>query len=318
VKITVARGDITEQQVDAVVNAANSSLLGGGGVDGAIHRRGGPAILEECRRLRSGDLGGGLPVGQAVATTAGNLPARWVIHTVGPVYTEGQDNPSTGSGHRIALLTSCFRESLRVADELGARTVAFPAISTGVYRYPVEEAAYVSLWTLARTPTSVDEVRVVLFDQKAYDTFDRAREALDPSDAQVESELRSVPEATWREAFEAADALTAEDRDFAWGGGQKTESGAIQMPYPAYSSRVRQLYRSLPGASIDWMKWMRGNPLLSDPSLLAAAPFADAARLATVYVRGERFNDGVFGRALRDGSIDAIVGRLRTWFESER
>lgn len=309
-RITVVRGDITEQQVDAVVNAANSSLLGGGGVDGAIHRRGGPAILEECRRLRSGDLSGGLPVGQAVATTAGNLPARWVIHTVGPVYTKGEDNNGP--------LTSCFRESLRVSDELGARTVAFPAISTGVYHYPLDEAAYVSLWTLARTPTSVDEVRVVLFDQKAYDIFDRAREALGPSDAQVEAELRSVPEARWLDAFSAADALTAEDRDFAWGGGQKTESGAIQAPYPAYSDRVRQLYRSLPGASIDWMKWMRGNPLLSDPSLLAAAPFADAARLATVYTRGERFNDGVFGRALQDGSIDAIVARLRTWFESER
>lgn len=309
-RITVVRGDITEQQVDAVVNAANSSLLGGGGVDGAIHRRGGPAILEECRALRAGRLGGGLPTGQAVATTGGDLPARWVIHTVGPVYTDGQDN--------VALLTSCFRESLRVVDELGARTVAFPAISTGVYRYPLDEAAYVSLWTLARTPTSVDEVRVVLFDQKAYDTFDRAREALDPSDAQVEAELRSVPDETWLEAFSAADALTAEDRDVAWGGGQKTESGAIQMPYPAYSPRVRQLYRSLPGASIDWMKWMRGNPLLSDPSLLVAGPVADAARLATVYTRGERFNDGVFGRALQDGSIDAIVARLRTWFESER
>lgn len=309
-RITVVRGDITEQRVDAVVNAANSSLLGGGGVDGAIHRRGGPAILEECRALRAGRLSGGLPTGQAVATTGGDLPARWVIHTVGPVYTDGQDN--------VALLTSCFRESLRVADELGARTVAFPAISTGVYRYPLDEAAYVSLWTLARTPTSVDEVRVVLFDQKAYDTFDRAREALDPSDAQVESELRTVPDATWLEAFSAADALTAEDRDFTWGGGQKTESGAIQMLYPAYSPRVRHLYRTLPGASIDWMKWMRGNPLLSNPSLLATAPVADAARLATVYSRGERFNDGVFGRALQDGSIDAIVARLRTWFESER
>lgn len=103
-----------------------------------------------------------------------------------------------------------------------------------------------------------------------------------------------------------------------WGGGQTTESGVTQAPYPAYSDRVWQLYVSLPGASIDWMKWMRGNPLLSDPSLLAAAPFADAARLATVYTRGERFSDGVFGRALQDGSIDAIVARLRTWFETER
>lgn len=179
-RITVVRGDITEQQVDAVVNAANSSLLGGGGVDGAIHRKGGPAILEECRRLRAGHLGGGLPVGQAVATTAGNLPARWVIHTVGPVYADGQDNADP--------LASCFREALRVADELGVRTVAFPAISTGVYRYPLDEAAYVSLWTLARTQTDVDEVRLVLFDQKAYDAFDRAREALDQSDARVETD----------------------------------------------------------------------------------------------------------------------------------
>lgn len=309
-RITVVRGDITEQQVDAVVNAANTSLLGGGGVDGAIHRRGGPAILEECRRLRAGDLGGGLPVGQAVATTAGNLPARWVVHTVGPVYTDGSDN--------VDLLASCFRESLRVADDLGARSVAFPAISTGVYRYPLDEAAYVSLWTLARTSTDVDEVRLVLFDQRAYDAFDCAREALDPTDAQVETELRKVPEERWREAFEAADALTAEDRDFAWGGGQKSDSGAIQMPYPVYSNRVRQLYRSLPGASIDWMTWVRGNPLLREPTRLAGAPVVDAARLATVYVRGERFNDGVFGRAVQDGSVDAIVARLRTWCETER
>ncbi|MEU0314842.1 DUF6508 domain-containing protein [Nocardioides sp. NPDC006273] len=127
-----------------------------------------------------------------------------------------------------------------------------------------------------------------------------------------------MPEETWLEVFAAADALTAEDRDFAWGGGQKTESGAIQMPYPAYSDRVRQLYRSLRGANIDWMKWMRGNPLLRDPVRLAGAPVADAARLATVYVRGERFNDGVFGRAVQDGSVDAIIARIRVWYETER
>lgn len=309
-RITVVRGDITEQPVDAVVNAANSSLLGGGGVDGAIHRRGGPAILEECRRLRAGHLGGGLPVGQAVATTAGNLPARWVIHTVGPVFGDYQDN--------VGPLASCFRESLRIADELGARTIAFPAISTGVYRYPLEEAAYVSLWTLARTPTSVEEVRLVLFDQKAYDAFDRAREALDPSDAQIEAELRGVPEQKWRELFEVADGLTAEDREFTWGGGEKNDAGVIQWPYPKYSDRLRQLYVALPSANADWMKWMNGNPLRTEPARLAAAPVADAARLATVYVRGERFNDGVFGRAFQDGSMDAIIARLRTWVDAER
>ena len=131
-KLQLVTGDITEQRVDAVVNAANSSLLGGGGVDGAIHRRGGPAILAECRALRAGHYGGGLPTGQAVATTAGQLPARWVIHTVGPVYSQSED--------RSELLRSCYRESLRVAAELGARTIAFPLISAGVYRWPAEDA----------------------------------------------------------------------------------------------------------------------------------------------------------------------------------
>jgi O-acetyl-ADP-ribose deacetylase (regulator of RNase III) len=118
--ITLVQGDITRQEADAIVNAANSSLLGGGGVDGAIHRRGGPAILEECRKLRASHYGKGLPTGQAVATTAGELAARWVIHTVGPVWSSSED--------RSELLASCYRRSLEVADDLGARTVAFPAI----------------------------------------------------------------------------------------------------------------------------------------------------------------------------------------------
>ena len=131
-ELELVTGDITEQRVDAIVNAANSGLLGGGGVDGAIHRRGGPEILAECRALRAGRFPEGLPTGQAVATTAGRLPARWVIHTVGPVYSKSQD--------RSALLRSCYRESLRVAAELGAASIAFPLISAGVYRWPVEEA----------------------------------------------------------------------------------------------------------------------------------------------------------------------------------
>ena len=166
VRITFVQGDITEQDVDAVVNAANSSLLGGGGVDGAIHRRGGPAILDECRQLRAGRYANGLPTGQAAATTAGNLPARWVIHTVGPTYSRAED--------RSGLLASCFRESLRVADELGAKTVAFPAISTGIYRYPVGEAADIAVRTVRDTPTDVEEVRFVLFDKASYDTFTAA------------------------------------------------------------------------------------------------------------------------------------------------
>ena len=165
-RITLVQGDITEQEVDAIVNAANSSLLGGGGVDGAIHRRGGPAILEECRRLRAERYPDGLPTGQAVATTAGALPARWVIHAVGPVYSRSED--------RSGLLASCHTESLRVADELGAGTVAFPAISTGVYRYPVEEAAEVAVGAVADAETEVEEVRFVLFDEPTYRSFERA------------------------------------------------------------------------------------------------------------------------------------------------
>ncbi|MEU5310812.1 O-acetyl-ADP-ribose deacetylase [Streptomyces sp. NPDC021562] len=162
-RITLVRGDITRQSVDAVVNAANSSLLGGGGVDGAIHRRGGPAILAECRKLRAGHLGKGLPTGQAVATTAGELDARWVIHTVGPVHATTED--------RSALLASCYRESLRRADELGARTVAFPAISTGVYGWPMDDGARIAVTTVRETDTAVEEVRFVLFDERAYDAF---------------------------------------------------------------------------------------------------------------------------------------------------
>jgi O-acetyl-ADP-ribose deacetylase (regulator of RNase III) len=120
VRIELVTGDITTQQVDAIVNAANSSLLGGGGVDGAIHRKGGPAILEECRALRAGHYGRGLPAGQAVATTAGRLPARWVIHTVGPVFSAGED--------RAPLLRACYTASLAVADELGAQSIAFPLL----------------------------------------------------------------------------------------------------------------------------------------------------------------------------------------------
>jgi O-acetyl-ADP-ribose deacetylase (regulator of RNase III) len=166
-RIELVRGDITEQRVDAIVNAANSSLLGGGGVDGAIHRKGGPAILEECRRIRAERHPDGLPPGQAVATTAGRLPARWVIHTVGPVYSRSED--------RSGVLASCHRESLRVADELGARTVAFPAISTGVYGYPLELAAPVAVEAVQAADTRVEEVRFVLFDQAACDAFDRAQ-----------------------------------------------------------------------------------------------------------------------------------------------
>ena len=162
-KITLETGDITAQRVDAVVNAANSSLLGGGGVDGAIHRRGGPAILAACRELRASRYRDGLPAGGAVATTAGELPARWVIHTVGPVYSAGED--------RSAVLASCYAESLRVADELGAETVAFPAVSAGIYGWPLEDAARIALTTVSQASCRVGEARFVLFTPDIHATF---------------------------------------------------------------------------------------------------------------------------------------------------
>ncbi|WP_374225722.1 O-acetyl-ADP-ribose deacetylase [Nocardiopsis sp. B62] len=167
-RFQLSMGDITEHRADAIVNAANSSLLGGGGVDGAIHRRGGGAILEECRALRASRYGKGLPAGGAVATTAGRLPARWVIHTVGPVYSGTED--------RSAVLASCFTESLRVAHELGAESVAFPAISTGVYRWPLDDAARIAARALRTAPVRVPRVDLVLFDEAALAAFRRAFE----------------------------------------------------------------------------------------------------------------------------------------------
>jgi O-acetyl-ADP-ribose deacetylase (regulator of RNase III) len=165
-RIELAMGDLTKQRVDAVVNAANSTLLGGGGVDGAIHRAGGPSILAECRAIRRTRFPDGLPTGVAVGTTAGDLPARWVIHTVGPVYARSED--------RSGLLASCHTESLRVADELGAATVAFPAISTGAIGYPHDEAASVAIEAVRTAVTDVHEVRFVLFDPDARAAFERA------------------------------------------------------------------------------------------------------------------------------------------------
>ena len=157
-EIEVVVGDITVQDVDAIVNAANSSLLGGGGVDGAIHRAAGPELLAECRTL------GGCGTGDAKATRGYKLPARWVIHTVGPVWRGGSEGEAE-------LLASCYRRSLEVADDLGARSVAFPAISTGVYGYPKEPAARITIETLRSTPTNVELVRLVAFSQSDADVL---------------------------------------------------------------------------------------------------------------------------------------------------
>lgn len=161
-ELRIEPGDITTVHADAIVNAANSGLLGGGGVDGAIHRVGGPGILAECREIRATTHPDGLPAGQAVATGAGDLPARWVIHTVGPVWSATED--------RSATLASCYRESLRVARELGARSVAFPAISAGVYGWPIDDAARIAV-TTCREVGGVDEVIVVPFGAEAEEAF---------------------------------------------------------------------------------------------------------------------------------------------------
>ncbi len=167
-RIALAQGDITKHAADAIVNAANRSLLGGGGVDGAIHRAGGPAILAECRKL------GGCDTGDAKATTAGRLPARYVIHTVGPVWR--------GGGHdEDELLASCHRRSLELAAGLGCATVAFPAISTGVYGFPVERAARIALRATADTLAdlaAIERVTFVLYGADAFDAFVRARDEL--------------------------------------------------------------------------------------------------------------------------------------------
>lgn len=163
--IQLVEGDITAQVVDAIVNAANASLLGGGGVDGAIHRRGGPAILAECRALRASRYGGGLPAGEAVATTAGDLPAQWVIHTVGPVYDRRRD--------LSPILRACYTSSLSVADQLGARSVAFPLISAGAYGWPLEDAVRQAFAGMRDVETSVEEARLVLFGGNAFSVAER-------------------------------------------------------------------------------------------------------------------------------------------------
>jgi O-acetyl-ADP-ribose deacetylase (regulator of RNase III) len=169
IKLTLVQGDITKQTTDAIVNAANSSLMGGGGVDGAIHRTGGSTILEECRRIVSAQ--GRLPPGKAVITTGGNLPAKYVIHTVGPIWNGGKSNEAQ-------ILTSAYRESLKIAEAKKLNSISFPSISTGAYRYPLDQAANVTLEAvisfLKGEAVSLKEVRFVLFDARTYAAYQRA------------------------------------------------------------------------------------------------------------------------------------------------
>ena len=166
--LALVRGDITRERVDAIANAANEGLMGGGGVDGAIHRAGGPAIAVECSAIRAKQ--GGCPTGQAVITTGGNLPAKYVIHTVGPIWRGGDAGEPE-------LLASCYRESLRLAVEHNIKTIAFPSISTGVYGYPVAQAAVIALSAVKQfleVHDGLDEVRFVLFDDVTYGAYENA------------------------------------------------------------------------------------------------------------------------------------------------
>jgi O-acetyl-ADP-ribose deacetylase (regulator of RNase III) len=166
-RVVVKVGDITKEPVDAIVNAANGTLMGGGGVDGAIHRAGGPAILKECKEIRRVQYPDGLPTGQAVVTTAGKMPAKHVIHTVGPVY-------GSGGKDKAELLATCYRNSLKLAADHGLKTIAFPAISTGVYGYPQDEAAKVSSGAIEKFLTgdnSVREVRLIFFSPSDAEIF---------------------------------------------------------------------------------------------------------------------------------------------------
>jgi O-acetyl-ADP-ribose deacetylase len=166
-RVAVKVGDITKEQVDAIVNAANGTLMGGGGVDGAIHRAGGPEILKQCKEIRAREFPEGLPTGEAVITSAGRMPAKHVIHTVGPVY-------GSGGVEKEKLLASCYRNCLRLAVEHGLKTVAFPAVSTGIYGYPLSEAAKVSSQTieeLLESNASLEQVRLIFFSENDADSF---------------------------------------------------------------------------------------------------------------------------------------------------
>ncbi|HEY8934401.1 MAG TPA: O-acetyl-ADP-ribose deacetylase [Cyclobacteriaceae bacterium] len=169
-KIEVKKGDITLIHVDAIVNAANTSLLGGGGVDGAIHRAGGPAILENCRKIIARQ--GGCNVGEAVITTAGNLKARFVIHTVGPVWNGGQKNEAQ-------KLANCYKNSLQLAIDNDCQTIAFPCISTGIYRYPINEAAKIAVQTVTEFISHSDKIEKVIFVCFDNDNFNSIQKQLD-------------------------------------------------------------------------------------------------------------------------------------------
>jgi O-acetyl-ADP-ribose deacetylase (regulator of RNase III) len=309
--IEVILGDITRERTDAVVTAGNESLMGGGGVDGAIHRAAGPRLAE------AGAAAGPCAPGDAMATPAFDLdpPVRYVIHTVGPVWE--------GGGHGEAeVLGSCYRRCLEVADELGVRSIAFPAIATGAHGFPAAEAARTAVSAIASTSTAVRQVRLVAFDEATRDLLVAElarRSASDPGDSTLLAQLDTTAQRAdaWRRLVALADefaVLPHADGDVRWSPAKV--DGVITVGHPIYSERIERACRALDdvGAVTPAHPWMRQPPpaVPGDGSLSPA----DAVRLATAIVRGERFGDGTIGRAVEHGTLQAVLTSLSTWYSA--
>ena len=313
--IEVVLGDITRERTDAVVTAANESLMGGGGVDGAIHRAAGPRLAE------AGAAIGPCVPGNAMATPAFDLgpPVEHVIHTVGPVWEDGAHGEAD-------VLASCYRRCLRLADELGVRSIAFPAIATGVYGFPAKEAARIAVSTIASTSTTVQQVRLIAFDETTRDLLaaELARESTsDPGDSTLLAQLDTTAERAdaWRRLMAVANefaALPHAEGDFGWTPATEGPDGVITVGYPVYGERVERARRALVevGAVTPAYSWMeQPPPAVPDDDAL---PPADAIRLATATVRGERFCDGYIGHAVEQGTLQAILTSLSTWYGIHR
>lgn len=311
--IEVVLGDITREQTDAVVTAANESLMGGGGVDGAIHRAAGPRLAQ------AGAAIGPCAPGDAMATSAFDLdpPVKHVIHTVGPVWE--------GGGHGEAdVLASCYRHCLKVADELGVGSIAFPAIATGVYGFPATQAARIAVSTIASTSTAVQQVRLIAFDETTRDLLaaELARRSTSgPGDSTLLAQLDTTAERAdaWSRLVAAAAefaALPHAEGDVGWMPAKERPDGAITMGYPTYSERVERACRALVdvGAVTPAYPWMQQHPPTVPHD--GALPPADAIRLATATVRGERFCDGTIGHAVEQGTLQAILTSLSTWYST--
>ena len=340
VAIIAVRGDITEQRVDALVNAANTTMRGGGGVDGAIHRAGGPAVLADCiarfpHGLRTGDAGW---------TTAGNMPARWVIHTVGPNFRAGKRDR--------ALLESCYRRSLEIADELGARTVAFPLISAGVYGWPIDDAIDVAVSTITATPTKVREARIVVLDADVLRKVQaRISElpgswlqhglgindvpddvvphwaGLAPNDAATTAEATS-PRHAAAPAFVSSQPAVHTAPDSAdlqvireglnvlrsgyvveWSTGYTDEKGFSHLPYPQYDERVFAALQSAMRVSGSDREYLLHIDAIREHPIEEAS-MTDLATWVTYVMRGERFCDGFIAGFVEDGRLHKMLERL--------